>query len=107
MRVTRKQAEINRQKILDSAVRLFTERGVNGVGVAEVMADAGFAHGGVYTHFAAKDDLALEVCSTSFARAVKSLRDGWPPAGARDADFGACLLAPMLSEASQGSAGLR
>jgi TetR/AcrR family transcriptional repressor of nem operon len=104
MRVTRKQAETNRQKILDSAIRLFAERGVNDVGVAEVMADAGFTHGGFYNHFASKDDLVLEVCSTSFARAVKSLRDGRLPAGPQD--FGAGLSAAMLSEASKGSAGL-
>jgi len=97
MRVTRKQAETNREKILDSALRLFTERGVNGVGVAEVMADAGFTHGGFYNHFASKDDLVLEACSTSFERAAKSLRDG------RLTDFGARL---PLSEASKGSAAL-
>jgi TetR/AcrR family transcriptional repressor of nem operon len=106
MRVTRKQTEINRQKILDSAIQLFAERGVNGVGVAEVMADAGFTHGGFYNHFASKDDLVLEACSTSFARAIKSLRGGRLPTRARDADFGARLSAAMLSEASKGNAGM-
>ncbi len=38
MRVTRKQAELNRQRIIDSAMRLFAQRGVDAVGVAEVMA---------------------------------------------------------------------
>jgi TetR/AcrR family transcriptional regulator, transcriptional repressor for nem operon len=100
MRVTRKQAETNRQKILDSAIRLFAERGVNGVGIAEVMADAGFTHGGFYNHFGSKDDLVLEVCSTSFARAAQALRDGRrPPIGAR-------LSAAMLGEAPNGSAAL-
>ena len=106
MRVTRRQAELNRQRILDSAIRLFAERGVDGVGVAEVMADAGFTHGGFYNHFTSKDDLVLEACSTSFARAASSLREGGPPQSVQDADFGACLSAPMLSEASKGNAGL-
>jgi TetR/AcrR family transcriptional regulator, transcriptional repressor for nem operon len=106
MRVTREQAANNRQRILDSAIRLFAERGVNGVGVAEVMADAGFTHGGFYNHFASKDDLVLEACTTSFGVAVNSLRNGPLPERARDADFGVRLSAAMLSEASRGHAGL-
>ncbi len=106
MRVTRRQAELNRQRIIGSAIRLFGERGVDGVGVAEVMADAGFTHGGFYNHFTSKDDLVLEACSTSFGRAVSSLREGGPPPSVQDADFGACLSAAMLSEAAKGNAGL-
>lgn len=104
MRVTRKQAELNRQRIIESAIRLFAERGVDGVGVAEMMADAGFTHGGFYNHFPSKDDLVNEACRTSFAWAVSSLREGDRPLDRlRDDDFGACLSAAMLSEASKGS----
>ncbi len=103
MRVTRKQAEINRQRIIESAIRLFAERGVDGVGVAEVMRDAGFTHGGFYNHFTSKDDLVLEACSVSFERALCSLRDRQPPRRAQDAEFGACLSAAMLCEASRGN----
>jgi len=106
MRVTRKQAAVNRQRIVDSAVRLFAKRGVNGVGVAEVMGDAGFTHGGFYNHFASKDDLVLEACSTAFARAVNSLRNGQRLQRARDADFAALLSATMLSGSSKSSAAL-
>jgi TetR/AcrR family transcriptional regulator, transcriptional repressor for nem operon len=106
MRVTRKQAAINRQRIVDSAIRLFAQRGVDGVGVAEVMADAGFTHGGFYNHFASKDELVLEACSTSFARAVGSLRDGNPPQQTADADFAACLSAAMLNKSSKGNSRL-
>lgn len=106
MRVTRKQADINRQRIVDSAIRLFAARGVSGVGVAEVMGDAGFTHGGFYNHFASKDDLVLEACSTAFARAVNSLRCGNRPQRARDADFAACLSAAMVSGSSKSSAAL-
>jgi TetR/AcrR family transcriptional repressor of nem operon len=57
MRVTRKQAEVNRQRIIDSAMRLFGQRGVDAVGVAEVMGEAGFTHGGFYNHFRSKEQL--------------------------------------------------
>jgi TetR/AcrR family transcriptional regulator, transcriptional repressor for nem operon len=99
MRVTKEQAAINRQRIVDSAIRLFAERGVDGVGVAEVMADAGFTHGGFYNHFTSKDDLVLDACSTSFARSVASLRRSGTPT--QDPDFGECLSAAMLSESSK------
>jgi TetR/AcrR family transcriptional repressor of nem operon len=102
MRVTKQQAAINRQRIVDSAIRLFGERGVDGVGVAEVMADAGFTHGGFYNHFTSKDDLVLHACSTSFVRSVASLRrNGSRPHVAEDSDFGECLSAAMLSESSK------
>lgn len=103
MRVTRKQAELNRQRIIESAIRLFAQRGVDGVGVAEVMAGAGFTHGGFYNHFASKEDLVKEACSASFARTVATLRDENRALDqAHDDDFGACLSAAMLSEASKG-----
>lgn len=104
MRVTRKQAELNRQRIIESAIRLFAERGVDGVGVAEVMADAGFTHGGFYNHFASKEDLVNEACRMSFTRAVAALRDDNRPLDQlRDDSFAACLSAAMLSEASKGA----
>jgi TetR/AcrR family transcriptional repressor of nem operon len=101
MRVTKQQAAMNRQRIVDSAIRLFAERGVDSVGVAEVMADAGFTHGGFYNHFTSKEDLVLQACSTSFARSVESLRHN---GSAHDHDdFGECLSAAMLSESSKAS----
>src|SRR5436190_1280420 len=103
MRVTRKQAEINRQRIIDSAIRLFAERGVDGVGVAEVMGEAGFTHGGFYNHFTSKEDLVLHACSTSFERSVASVRAGGRLAGGPGDDVAACLSAGMLCEAAKGS----
>lgn len=106
MRVTRKQAEMNRQRIIDSAIRLFAERGVDGVGVAEVMGDAGFTHGGFYNHFTSKDDLVRHACSASFARSLALLRSGERLERTQDSEFGACLSAAMLCESSKGDAEL-
>ena len=60
MRVTRKQAAANREKVLDVAGTLFRERGFEGIGVADIMKRAGLTHGGFYGQFASKDDLAAE-----------------------------------------------
>ena len=51
-RVSKAQAEANHQAIEAAASRLFRERGLDGVTVAEVMAEAGLTHGGFYAHFA-------------------------------------------------------
>lgn len=63
MKVSRLQAQENRDRIIASAARLFRERGFEGVGVAEIMADAGLTHGGFYGHFASKDDLIVQACT--------------------------------------------
>jgi TetR/AcrR family transcriptional repressor of nem operon len=50
MRPTREQAKENRQRILDTAARLFRENGIHAVGVDAVMKGAGLTHGGFYGH---------------------------------------------------------
>lgn len=60
MRVTREQAAVHREKILEVAGTLFRERGFDGIGVADIMKRAGLTHGGFYGHFDSKDDLAAE-----------------------------------------------
>jgi TetR/AcrR family transcriptional repressor of nem operon len=59
--VTRKQAAVHRERILDAAGTLFRERGYDGIGVADIMKRAGLTHGGFYGHFASKEDLAAEI----------------------------------------------
>ena len=48
-----------RERILDSAYELFSHRGVRGVGVDEVIADAGVAKATLYRHFPSKNKLVL------------------------------------------------
>jgi AcrR family transcriptional regulator len=46
-----------REKILESARRLFNRRGYSGVSIEEIMRHAGLTHGGFYRHFSCKDEL--------------------------------------------------
>jgi AcrR family transcriptional regulator len=48
-----------RDRILDTAFRLFYAHGVRGVGVDTVIAESGVAKATLYKHFPRKDDLAL------------------------------------------------
>ncbi|HRF10295.1 MAG TPA: TetR family transcriptional regulator, partial [Xanthobacteraceae bacterium] len=74
MRSSREVAAGNRERIVAIAARLFRERGLAAVGVAEVMQEAGMTHGGFYKHFESKDALIDEACRHSFAESGSSLR---------------------------------
>ena len=65
MGVSKRQTARNRQSIIDAAARLFRQRGVDGVGLNELMREAGFTQGGFYNHFASKDALVAEVMTTA------------------------------------------
>src|SRR6516225_9624461 len=72
MRVSKKKAAENRERILAEAARLFRERGLSGVGVDALTDAAGLTHGSLYSQFGSKERLAAEALShalsTSFAR---------------------------------------
>src|SRR5947199_2907690 len=46
-----------REKILESARRLFNRKGYSGVSIEEIMSDARLTRGGFYRHFNGKDEL--------------------------------------------------
>ena len=48
------------ERIVDVAARTIRRQGYAGVGVADVMKDAGLTHGGFYAHFASRDALLVE-----------------------------------------------
>jgi len=49
--------EETRERILRAAARAIRKHGYEGVGVADVMKDAGLTHGGFYAHFESRDAL--------------------------------------------------
>ncbi|WP_313218619.1 TetR family transcriptional regulator [Stenotrophomonas sp.] len=75
MKVTKAQAQANRAHIVDTASTLFRERGYDGVGVADLMAAAGFTHGGFYKHFGSKADLMAEAASCGLAKSADAAAD--------------------------------
>src|ERR1700694_2886612 len=56
-------------RVVRVAATRFREAGVEGVGVAGLMKDAGLTHGGFYRHFASRDALVAEAVE-------RALRDG-------------------------------
>lgn len=68
MRVTKAQAQANRAHVVETASALFRERGYDGVGVADLMAAAGFTHGGFYRQFGSKAELMAESAAWGIAQ---------------------------------------
>jgi len=70
MKVTREQAAQNRERIVETAARLFRERGFDGIGVADLMKEAGLTHGGFYGQFSSKEDLIAEASARALSRSL-------------------------------------
>ena len=69
-RVSRAESEAHHRAIEAAASRLFRERGLHAVTVADVMADVGLTHGGFYAHYPSKDALAAAACEAAFAQSA-------------------------------------
>jgi len=67
LKVTKEKAAENRAALVRAAGHLFRERGIDGVGVAEISKKAGLTHGALYAQFPSKEALAAE----AFASALK------------------------------------
>ncbi|HEX9307305.1 MAG TPA: TetR/AcrR family transcriptional regulator [Anaeromyxobacter sp.] len=65
-----------RERIVKAAAAAFRARGVAGVRVEDVMADAGLTHGGFYAHFASKDALLGPVLRHASDQTLESLSSG-------------------------------
>lgn len=52
--------EITHERILAAAARAIRRGGFQGVGVADIMKEAGLTHGGFYAHFRSRDALLAE-----------------------------------------------
>ncbi|MDD3050333.1 MAG: TetR/AcrR family transcriptional regulator [Candidatus Cloacimonetes bacterium] len=59
---SRKQMkEITRNKITETALKLFSRKGINNVSTIEIAGSAGIAHGTIFIHFATKKELISEI----------------------------------------------
>src|ERR1043166_10173285 len=58
--------ENTKNKIIDSARKLFNRHGFDNVSLQQIMAGAGLTHGGFYSYFRSKSDLYAEVLGCFF-----------------------------------------
>jgi TetR/AcrR family transcriptional regulator, transcriptional repressor for nem operon len=120
VRVSREEAAANRERILEAAGTLFREHGFDGIGVADIMKQAGLTHGGFYGHFASKDDLAAEMTGRVATRAgwmqrlsgkanpsLKDVVRGYLAPRHRDDPGTGCLFAALGSDVVRQPAAVR
>lgn len=115
MKVTKAQAQANRAHIVETASALFRERGYDGVGIADLMATAGFTHGGFYKHFESKADLLAEAATCGFAQAAAKAEGVDATAvvahylsrAHRDARGEGCTMAALCADAARQPASIK
>jgi TetR/AcrR family transcriptional repressor of nem operon len=96
-RASRADAARHREEVVAAAARLFRERGLSGVSVPDVMAEAGLTHGGFYRHFDSKDALAAAACEAAFAQQTIDRADDLARYGGDRAAARADLIARYFS----------
>ena len=110
-RYGKQHKEATRRRIVETAGRQLKAHGIDGSGVATLMADAGLTNGAFYAHFASKDDLV----ATAVADQLRAQREQYstrPPgrdgvelmmreylsAAHRDSPEDGCPSAALLAE---------
>jgi len=67
-RYSSEHKEATRRRIVETAGRRFKRDGIDGSGIATLMADAGLTNGAFYAHFDSKDDLVATVVGDQLGR---------------------------------------
>ena len=78
---SRAEKEKTHKRIVSIASKKFRQEGLAGVGIAELMKEAGLTVGGFYKHFDSRDDLVAEAVSSAFGgwkRRVDAAASGGP-----------------------------
>jgi TetR/AcrR family transcriptional repressor of nem operon len=73
MRYSREHKLETHARIVKKASVRLREKGAHGIGVADLMKDAGLTHGGFYAHFDSRDALVIE----AFAHAMDRGTERW------------------------------
>lgn len=114
---SQKQKAESRHAIVQSAAKLFRERGFDGVTVAEIMEGAGLTHGGFPRHFSSKDELLEEALADVFhanarepflpANDLKTLANAYLSTDHRNAPGSGCVFAALGTEMARASSSTR
>lgn len=115
------EKKATRERILAAAAAQLRARGLDGVGVAELMKEAGLTHGGFYRHFANRDELVacslekalaeggarLEASVASSATPLTELANMYLSQAHRDNVADGCAVAALAPDVARGSPELR
>jgi TetR/AcrR family transcriptional repressor of nem operon len=74
MRYSKEHKQETHDRIVRRASVKLREKGAHGIGVADLMKDAGLTHGGFYAHFASREALVIEAFSYAMDRSTERWR---------------------------------
>src|ERR1700731_1293349 len=108
--------ETPHERIVRVAARRFRERGLEGIGVADVMKEAGVTVGGFYKHFGSRDELVVEALATAFkdldvweehTEDIAQLLQNYLTEAHRGAPGTGCAMGALLGDMTRGSKSAR
>lgn len=98
METTPSRKQLTHDRIVDTAARALRGTGFAGVGVADVMQQAGLTHGGFYAHFASREALLAEALEHAGRHSAQRLRRTIAAGEARGLTAFQALVDGYLSE---------
>jgi TetR/AcrR family transcriptional repressor of nem operon len=114
--------EKHHDRIVAIAATGVRERGLDGIGVADLMKEAGLTHGGFYRHFGSREDLIDEAVEFALGEGTKRIASGPKPSeknrfqtivdgylsiAHRNSPGSGCAVAALSSEAWRGGKRVR
>src|SRR5260370_37340453 len=113
---SRSDKQTTHERIGRVAAKRFRERGLEGIGVADVMKEAGVTVGGFYKHFGSRDELVVEALATAFKDLdvweehtpdMAHLLQNYLTEAHRDAPGSGCAMGALLGDMTRGSRSAR
>lgn len=98
MEIAPSRKALTHERILDTAARAIRRAGFQGVGVADIMKEAGLTHGGFYAHFASRDALLVEALEHAGRQSAERIARGNAVREAKGASPFRALVEGYLSE---------
>ena len=110
-RYAKEHKQTTRRRIIEAAGRRLKRDGIDGSGVATLMADAGLTNGAFYAHFDSKEDLVASTVTdqlreqreTYSAESLEEIVRGYLSPQHRDDTGGGCPSAALLDEIARSS----
>jgi TetR/AcrR family transcriptional regulator, transcriptional repressor for nem operon len=106
----------NHERIVRTAAKRFREKGLAGVGIADLMQEVGLTVGGFYKHFDSRDDLVVEAlryalgtrrdqaeAAASGGLTYAKLVDDYLSEGHRDHPGSGCVISALAVEIARGN----
>jgi len=116
MGYSRREKAETHARIVGVAAKRFRELGLDGIGVADVMKEAGVTVGGFYKHFQSRDELVVEALAAAFqdldrweehADTLTALLENYLTEVHRDAPGTGCALGALVGDMSRASRSAR